>query len=492
MAAPRVFVSHSHRDNEYTQRLVDDLRAAGADVWVDIADLRDSDFMERINAALANCDWVVLVQTRNSLASQAVRMEINAALNLVLQRRIRAVIPFIAESVSQADVPPTWSTLHHYDASVNYSQALTGLLRALGLAPVVAPPVVAAYPPAPQRSHPVQQHYPQPTQPRSNQRASLTSNMAWRRVVPAVAIVLVVAVFGVLLRGAGLGPFASGADNRTPTATTTLTSVSCPSTSTVASWHLVQPGQFTVASDTTYAPAEFEDPSHSGQYIGFDIDLATEVSRRLCATAHIVKADFGSIISDISGPALGSQRYDTSFSSFTINDSRLSTVMMIPYLQAGESILVAKGNPKNIHTIANLCGKNVAVQDSTVEYDELSDANGKGPGTTGQTASCASNNIRIFHDPDQNLVTQQVVSGSADAMYADEPIVGYAVSKNASKVEDGGRNVPAAPEGIVIRKDNPDLQSAIRSALKAMITDGKYSEILQKWGVSSCAFTSGV
>ncbi len=35
---------------------------------------------------------------------------------------------------------------------------------------------------------------------------------------------------------------------------------------------------------------------------------------------------------------------------------------MIPYFQAGESILVPKGNPKNIKTIADMCGKIVAVQ----------------------------------------------------------------------------------------------------------------------------------
>ena len=34
-SAPRVFVSHSHHDDTFTTRLVADLRAAGADVWVD-------------------------------------------------------------------------------------------------------------------------------------------------------------------------------------------------------------------------------------------------------------------------------------------------------------------------------------------------------------------------------------------------------------------------------------------------------------------------
>lgn len=44
MAAPRGFVSLSHQDDEFTQRLVDDLKTAGADVWVDVAGIGAEDF----------------------------------------------------------------------------------------------------------------------------------------------------------------------------------------------------------------------------------------------------------------------------------------------------------------------------------------------------------------------------------------------------------------------------------------------------------------
>ncbi len=134
MNAPRVFVSHSHKDDAFTARFVTDLRAAGVEVWVDVADVRHGDFMTRINEALVHCEWLVLVQTPDSLRSPAVRTEVNAALNLVWQQRMRAVIPFIAAPCDPHDVPPTWSTLHHYDATLDgYQPALAKLLSALGL-----------------------------------------------------------------------------------------------------------------------------------------------------------------------------------------------------------------------------------------------------------------------------------------------------------------------------------------------------------------------
>jgi len=267
------------------------------------------------------------------------------------------------------------------------------------------------------------------------------------------------------------------------------TGANCPDTSKL---HLVSSGKLTIASDTTYAPAEFEDPNKPGSYIGYDLDLAKELAARMCLTPVIQKADFSAIIPDISGPALGSQKYDASFSSFTINNDRLAKVDMIPYFQAGETIMVAKGNPKNIKAIKDMCGLVVAVQDGTVEKDELDDANGNGPGNSGQEPVCKDNHIRVYHNSDQGLVTRQVVTGSADAMYADEPIVGYAVSQNAGKVESAGNNVAPSPQGIVVRKDNADLETAMKTALKAMINDGKYQAILKQWGVDSGAYTTGV
>jgi hypothetical protein len=130
---PRVFVSHTHADIDVTSRLVSDLQQAGAQVWVDVSSLHDGNFMQRINEALANSDWVVLVQTPQALQSPAVRTEIDAAIILMWHQQLRGVIPFIAEPCVPTYVPPTWRVLHYYDATRGYEAALHGLLKAMGL-----------------------------------------------------------------------------------------------------------------------------------------------------------------------------------------------------------------------------------------------------------------------------------------------------------------------------------------------------------------------
>lgn len=273
-------------------------------------------------------------------------------------------------------------------------------------------------------------------------------------------------------------------------ATLLLSACGGSSNAATASWHLVSPGKLTIASDTTYAPAEYKDPNDPTKFTGYDMDIAREIAKRLGLTANIQTATFDSIIPDMSSASLGQQKYDMSISSFTINDQRKQKVDMIPYLTAGESILVPTGNPKNIKAFDDMCGKTIAVQNGTVEADEVHDANGNGPGTSGQTPDCktAGKPIQILSYDDQSVVVQQVLTGRADASYQDQPVTGFYAKQNAGKLETGGITVQPSPEGIVVRKDNPDLESAITKALADMRADGTYMKILTNWGVQDLAY----
>jgi polar amino acid transport system substrate-binding protein len=266
----------------------------------------------------------------------------------------------------------------------------------------------------------------------------------------------------------------------------------CGSSSGAADLHLVQSGTLTIASDTTYAPAESIDSTKTGtdSFVGYDMDLARELAKRLHLTFNPKTASFDSIIPDISNPKLGQQRYDMSISSFTINDERKKKVDMIPYLRAGESILVAAGNPSNIKKIDDMCGKTVSVQNGTVELGELKDANGDGDKSSGQAPVCASNKIKIVSFDSEDDVINQVLNGRAVAAYQDQPVTGYYVKLHPGKAETGGVTVPPAPEGLVVRKDNAALETAIKNALAAMMSDGTYKQILGNWGVTDLACNS--
>jgi polar amino acid transport system substrate-binding protein len=246
-------------------------------------------------------------------------------------------------------------------------------------------------------------------------------------------------------------------------------------------FHLAINNQLTVASDTTYPPQEFQDPNNPSQYIGFDLDIIREIGKRIClSNTVILPTNFDSIITGLTTPALGHQRYDLSISAFSITPERQQKVDMVPYFQAGESLLVANGNPQNIQSLNDLCGKTVAVEKATVELDELNKLNAAG-------GACASKPINILSFTSQDDVITQLLNGRAVATYQDSPVTGYYVTKNPGKVQQGPITVAPSPEGIVLRKDNPQLELAVKKALCSMQQDGTYTKILNQWGQQSGA-----
>jgi polar amino acid transport system substrate-binding protein len=80
------------------------------------------------------------------------------------------------------------------------------------------------------------------------------------------------------------------------------------------------------------------------------------------------------------------------------------------------------------------------------------------------------------------------VSGKADAMLADSPVVAYAIQQ-APQLEQLGDIYGTAPYGIVVPKDQTEFATAIQGAVNAMIEDGTYMQILDQWGVGNGAIS---
>lgn len=144
----RVFISHHHSPVEdmFTERLVNELRTYGADVWVDREGIRADDFVRRISEGLAGRQWLILIMTPASLESRWVRQEVNSALNEVIADRMRGVLPIQISPCRDEEIPMMWRTLHRINAINDYARGRDELLQTLGLMPppVFPPPLPRA------------------------------------------------------------------------------------------------------------------------------------------------------------------------------------------------------------------------------------------------------------------------------------------------------------------------------------------------------------
>ena len=238
-------------------------------------------------------------------------------------------------------------------------------------------------------------------------------------------------------------------------------------------------GTVVVATDSTYAPDEFKDAS--GKVVGMDVDLGNAILAKLGLKGSWQSADFGSIIGGIAA-----KKYDLSLSSFTDTKEREKQIDMVQYFNAGEAIAVLTGNPDKIGaTAADLCGFKVAVQNNTTESDEIK--NTINPACKKAGKALIPNGGDKFDA--QTDATTALVSKRDQALMADSPVIDYAVKQSNGALQKLGDNYNSAPYGIVVPKGSA-LAAAIQGALKDLIKDGTYAQILSKWGVSSGALTA--
>jgi polar amino acid transport system substrate-binding protein len=232
-------------------------------------------------------------------------------------------------------------------------------------------------------------------------------------------------------------------------------------------------GVIAVGSDTTYAPSEFL--AEDGETIvGFDVDLFTLVAQKLGLEAQFETAPFDSIIAGV-----GSGKYEAGVSSFTINPERLQQATMISYYSAGTQWSTKKGNPAKVDP-ENACGLRIAVQKATVQVDDI----------TARSDACTSagkDAITIDQYDAQSDATAAVVSGKDDAGLADSPVMAYAVEQTNGQLELLGDIYDAAPYGYVVAKDQTQFAQAIADAVKSLIDDGTYEQVLKKWSVEDGA-----
>ncbi|MFB9239007.1 ABC transporter substrate-binding protein [Plantactinospora siamensis] len=234
-------------------------------------------------------------------------------------------------------------------------------------------------------------------------------------------------------------------------------------------------GVIKVGTDSSYAPAEFVD-TDGKTIVGFDVELFTAVAQKLGLKAEFTSAQFGDIITGVN-----SGKYEVGVSSFTINPDRKKQANMVSYYQVGTQWATKKGNPGGIK-IDDACGKKIAVQKDTVQVDDINARSKKCTGA-GKPA------ISVDQYPGQDQATAAVVSGKDDAMLADYPVGVYAVTQSNGQLELLDKMYEAAPYGYVVAKDQTAFAQAVQEATKALITDGSYKAILDKWKVADGAIT---
>lgn len=205
---------------------------------------------------------------------------------------------------------------------------------------------------------------------------------------------------------------------------------------------------------------------------GMEMDLTYAVADALGVKLSITNGTFDSLI-----PSIAAGRADVAVGSIGDLKAREAQVDFIDYVKAGVGMAMLKGNGAGVKNLASLCGKKVAVVRGSFQERELATQQAKCQATGSQLE------IQTFTDDSGAVLALR--SGRADVWSGDTAAVGYAVKQFSNTLEAVGEMRTIALLGYAVGKRNVQLRDAVKAALDELQANGKYQQILDKWGQGS-------
>ena len=195
-----------------------------------------------------------------------------------------------------------------------------------------------------------------------------------------------------------------------------------------------------------------------GKPEGFDVEIGKLIAGELGIAED--KITWVESVSANREPFIQQDKVDFVVATYTINDKRKEVVDFAgPYYEAGQDIMVAKGNPEGIGGPDDLAGKKVC----------------------SVTGSTPAENIRTNY-PDADLTEFDVYSkcaealknGQVQAVTTDNVILLGLISQDEESFELVGEPFTKEPYGIGVKKDDTEFRNFINDTLQKAFDDGRW------------------
>jgi hypothetical protein len=126
---PRVFVSYSHADQAFVDKLLRSLKVLPVSVWVDKLEIRVGDsIIDKVASGLRDADALVIVLSPASVTSRWVAEELNAAFMRMMEGREVRVCPALME---RCELPLFLAGRKYADFTGNYARGLRDLIEGI-------------------------------------------------------------------------------------------------------------------------------------------------------------------------------------------------------------------------------------------------------------------------------------------------------------------------------------------------------------------------
>ena len=224
---------------------------------------------------------------------------------------------------------------------------------------------------------------------------------------------------------------------------------------------------FIVGFDAEFPPYGYKDDS--GNYVGFDLDLAKEVCERNNWTFKAQPIDW-----DAKDAELDSGSIDCIWNGFTINGRENDYTWSEPYID-NKQVIVVKSD-SGIKSLDDLAGKTVETQKDSSALAALQ----------GDNKTLADTFATLTEVADYNTAFMDLESSACDAVAIDIGVAQYQVSSkdNPDAYTILNESISSEQYGIGFKQGNDALKDQVQKTLDEMFEDGTVAKIAEKYSDS--------
>ena len=227
--------------------------------------------------------------------------------------------------------------------------------------------------------------------------------------------------------------------------------------------------EFTIGFDAEFPPYGYE--SESGEYVGFDIDLAQEVCNRKGWTLKKQPIEWNSKDMELSSGSI-----DCIWNGFTMNGRESKYTWSTPYVDNSQVVIVKADS--DIKELSDLSGKIVAVQADSSALAALTSDD-----ATAENKKLAKSFAELQQVGDYNSAFMNLESGAVQAICMDIGVANYEIKSRGNKFKMLNDKISTEKYAIGFQLGNIELRNEVQGALLEMLSDGTFEEIAKRWGL---------
>ena len=221
-------------------------------------------------------------------------------------------------------------------------------------------------------------------------------------------------------------------------------------------------GVFVLGLDDAFPPLGFRDDANN--IVGYDIDLAAEVCKRLGVELKCQPIDWAAKEQE-----LNTGNIDCIWNGFTMTPEREEALSFTkPYLDNAQVVIVR--NDAGIASLADLAGKKIGLQAGSSAADAV-EANPEFKATLAEVVE--------FKDNLTALMDLEI--GGVDGVVMDMVVGNYSIMTTGKNFVALSENLSSEKYGIGFRKKDVKLRDEVQKILEEMAADGTVAAISAKW-----------